>query len=172
MKDKIENAENSSSSKKFDVSDFFDPQKNTKLGDAGEFSVIERVTGTTLQNRVRILGEVKKGLGFSAIHVLEDEYRSTKKEISMALGITQSTMTRRKKEGRLHPDESDRAVRFARIKDLTLAMMQGEDDAAVKWLHKPLDILMGESPMEHCTTELGAKDVENLIGRIRHGVFS
>lgn len=40
-----------------------------------------------------------------------------------------STLNRRKLEGRLHTDESDRVVRFA-----ALQLMQGDDEAAVNWL--------------------------------------
>jgi putative toxin-antitoxin system antitoxin component (TIGR02293 family) len=97
---------------------------------------------------------------------------TSQKEIAQVLSIPPSTLQRRKKSGQLQTDESDRVVRLASLKDATVAMMQGDDEAAVAWLRTPLDILGGESPLEHASTELGARDVEDLIGRLRHGVFS
>ena len=63
-------------------------------------------------------------------------------------------------------------IRLARLKDLALTLMNGDDAAAISWLRTPLEILGGETPLEHASTEMGARDVEDLIGRLRHGVFS
>ena len=115
---------------------------------------------------------IKKGLKFATIARLGKALDISQKEVAQLLSITPSTLNRRKKEGQLHPDESDRVVRFARLKDAALTLMRDDDQAAVAWLQTPLDILGGESPLDYATTELGARDVEDLIGRLRHGVFS
>ena len=130
------------------------------------------VTGVRSGNRAKMLAKIKSGLAFSSVEKLERALHANRKEIASVLSIPTSTLTRRKKEGRLKTDESDRVVRLAQLKDATVAMMQGDDDAAISWLRTPLDILCGESPLQHARTELGARDVEDLIGRIRHGVFS
>jgi putative toxin-antitoxin system antitoxin component (TIGR02293 family) len=134
--------------------------------------LVQRVTGVRSGSREKILSCIKKGLKYSAITQLEAALHTSQKEIAQVLSIPPSTLQRRKKSGQLQTDESDRVVRLARLKDAATAMMQGEDEAAVAWLHTPLDILGGESPLEHSSTELGARDVEDLIGRLRHGVFS
>ena len=131
-----------------------------------------KVTGVPSGDRPTMLANIRKGLSYRAIEDLEVAYGASRKELATVLSIPSSTMTRRKKEGRLHVDESDRVARFARIKDAAVEMMQGDDDAAISWLHTPLEILGNESPMMHASTEMGARDVEDLIGRIRHGVFS
>jgi len=59
-----------------------------------------------------------------------------------------------------------------RIQKLALALMMGDHEAAAKWLQTPLAILNNQSPLEHASTEQGAKDVKVLINRLRHGVFS
>ena len=88
------------------------------------------------------------------------------------MAIPISTLSRRQKTGRLLVDESDRVARLAQIKDAVLAMMQGDDDAAITWLRTPQKLLNNETPLDHASTEMGSRDVEDLIGRIRHGVFS
>ena len=134
--------------------------------------LVQRVTGIRSGSREKILTRIKKGLKYTAITQLEEALHTSQKEIAQVLSIPLSTLQRRKKAGQLQTDESDRVVRLARLKDTAVAMMRGDDDAAVAWLHTPLDILGGESPLEHASTELGARDVEDLIGRLRHGVFS
>ena len=68
--------------------------------------------------------------------------------------------------------ESDRVIRFAKLFDQANILLQGDKNATLTWLKSPLEILSGESPLEHAQTELGTRDVEDLIGRIRHGIFS
>ncbi len=50
--------------------------------------------------------------------------------------------------------------------------MEGDEDAALRWLKTPLPILGGESPLAHARTEAGGREVELLMGRIEHGVYS
>jgi putative toxin-antitoxin system antitoxin component (TIGR02293 family) len=45
-------------------------------------------------------------------------------------------------------------------------------EAAQQWLKTPARALGFESPLHFAETEAGAREVENLLGRIEHGVFS
>lgn len=130
------------------------------------------VTGVREGTRTEILAKIRTGLSFIAIEVLEKALSATRKEMGSVLSIPTSTMTRRKQSGQLHVDESDRVVRIAQLFDAAVAMMQGDRKAAISWLRSPLSILDGESPLARSSTELGARDVEDLIGRIQYGVFS
>ena len=69
-------------------------------------------------------------------------------------------------------DESDRLLRAARVLDRAIALFDGDRKAALEWLGSPLRALGGESPLDVATTDLGARQVENLIGRLEHGVYS
>lgn len=134
--------------------------------------LVNTMAGGRLGSRAEMLANIKQGLKFSTISQLEAAFGASQKEVAKVLSITPATLTRRKKEGRLHADESDRVIRLARLKDLALTLMNGDDAAAISWLRTPLEILGGETPLEHASTEMGARDVEDLIGRLRHGVFS
>lgn len=48
----------------------------------------------------------------------------------------------------------------------------GDEEAARRWLHRPQRGLGGRIPVDMIETEAGAKEVENLLGRIEHGVYS
>lgn len=151
---------------------FIDVVDKGRSNGRNEKYVVARVTGVTSGSRAEMRLNVMKGFDFSAIAQLEAEFGASQKEIAQALSIPLSTLTRRKKEGFLHPDESDRVLRFATLKEAALTLMCGDERAAIDWLRTPLDIFGGESPLEYASTELGARDVEDLIGRLRYGVFS
>ncbi len=51
-------------------------------------------------------------------------------------------------------------------------MMQQDSVRAKIWFETKMDVFGGETPMQHAKTEKGAREVEDLIGRIRNGVFS
>lgn len=51
-------------------------------------------------------------------------------------------------------------------------LMRGDEEAACRWLGEAHELIEGESPLERASTEVGGREVEQLIGRLRHGTFS
>jgi putative toxin-antitoxin system antitoxin component (TIGR02293 family) len=72
----------------------------------------------------------------------------------------------------LKPDESERVDRIERIYRLAIELFEGDKTEAVKWLKEPNRGLANRPPLDFSRTEIGAREVENLIGRLEHGVFS
>jgi putative toxin-antitoxin system antitoxin component (TIGR02293 family) len=66
---------------------------------------------------------------------------------------------------------SDRLYRVAYILALATEVFEDED-AARKWLHAPQYDLAKRIPLEVIQTEAGAREVENLLQRIEHGVMA
>lgn len=87
------------------------------------------------------------------------------------LGISKATLHRRKAAGRLDPSESDRVVRFARLTGKAIDILESLQSAR-SWLTSPQFGLGGAIPLEYAETEVGAREVEDLLGRIEYGVFS
>lgn len=50
-------------------------------------------------------------------------------------------------------------------------LMRGDAIAAKSWLSEPAEGLNGKSPIQYATTVDKAREVLELIGRIKHGVF-
>ena len=65
--------------------------------------------------------------------------------------------------------ESDRVVRYAELLYRAVGFL-GDSDAAARWLEIPSAALDGETPLDHATTEFGARNVLRLIGRLEHGI--
>ena len=70
------------------------------------------------------------------------------------------------------PAESDRLARVARLEAMAGELMNGDGAAARRWLQEPHALFEGTSPLERASTEVGGREVVELIGRLRHGVFS
>ncbi|MGV3772845.1 MAG: antitoxin Xre/MbcA/ParS toxin-binding domain-containing protein, partial [Verrucomicrobiales bacterium] len=71
----------------------------------------------------------------------------------------------------LDREESDRVVRFARLFGLAVQVMESTE-AARAWLNSPQYGLGGATPLDYAETEWGAREVEELLGRIEYGVYS
>ncbi len=74
--------------------------------------------------------------------------------------------------GRLAPDESERLLRVSMLFEKAVDLFDGDVAEATRWLRSPQRGLGGPSPLEFARTEVGAREVENLIGRLEHGVIS
>ncbi len=94
------------------------------------------------------------------------------REQSAIFGLSAATLTRKAgARTRLRPEPSDRVFRVA----ATLALAQDvlEDrDRAVSWLREPNRELHGERPLDLLDTEVGAREVERVLMRLEHGIYS
>ena len=119
-----------------------------------------------------ILTLVRHGLPFAALERLVRALGVSQKEIAIVIGIPATTLGRRRKSGRLTPTESDHVVRVARLVAMARSLMADDTEAAGRWLTTPHRLFGDETPLRRASTETGGREVEQLIGQLRHGVFS
>ncbi len=93
------------------------------------------------------------------------------RELASALDLSPRSLQRRRHSGRLAPLESDRLYRLARIFALAQETL-GDRERAVHWLRTPIRALGGIAPLAALDTEPGARQVENVLGRIAYGGIS
>lgn len=122
----------------------------------------------TTSNLIKV---VQVGLPVKELTDLQVTLAVPMKSLVPMLGISQATLNRRKAKGKLGPLESDRIVRFARLMGRAVEVMDSEENAR-KWLTSPQFGLGGAVPLKYAETEVGAREVENLLGRIDYGVYS
>lgn len=127
--------------------------------------------GLTADSTPGLLRELHRGLPFRSLEFLSSESGIPIREISPLVGIPPRTLARRKVSGRLAPAESERLLRISRVFELAVALFNGSIADAVAWLRAPRRTLAGYSPLAYSATELGAREVENLIGQLEQGVF-
>ena len=118
-----------------------------------------------------ILARIRRGLPMAEFETLRDMFGISAEELAKHLAMSRSTLVRRRKTERLDPLESDRLVRFARLFARAREVL-GDSTAARDWLRMPARALGFATPLEFAETEAGGREVENLLGRIEHGVFT
>ena len=112
---------------------------------------------------------IREGLPAEAFDWLKEKLGLTAEELAETLHVSRRTMSRRKKEGRLKPDESERALRLIRLYRRAAEVLGGAEEAS-GWLQEPNFALGDETPLEFADTEPGARRVERLLGQIEHGI--
>jgi putative toxin-antitoxin system antitoxin component (TIGR02293 family) len=115
---------------------------------------------------------VDGGLRVDAFESLAGYANITRSDLARAANIPLRTVQRREaSEGRkFELDESDRLARVARLYAMAEDVL-GSRDAAQRWMKTPNRALDGVRPLDELETEVAARDVEDMLGRIRYGVF-
>lgn len=131
----------------------------------------EAVLGRRLEREVDLQSAIREGFPQKVVEGLMEGADLTIKELAAALDLSSRSLQRRRSEGRLARHESDRIYRLARIVALAKASLGGRD-AATRWLKRPNRALGGQAPLAVIDTELGARIVENVLGRIAFGGVS
>lgn len=119
-----------------------------------------------------LVSRLESGLPLAAFERLRQNLGVTAGELSSVVGIPPRTFARRKARGRLTRDESDRLVRISRVFARAVDLYDGDAGRAAAWLKAPIVALGGRHPFDLLATEVGARDVETILGRLEHGVFS
>jgi putative toxin-antitoxin system antitoxin component (TIGR02293 family) len=143
--------------------------RNLTEGPGGEHVYVSLLGLRTFET-AELHSKLEAGLSYEAMERLRRVMDLPLTRISKLLRIPPRTLARRKEAKRLQPDESDRLVRLSRLVGLTLQLFEGDLLGARTWLTNPHPALAGEVPVDFGTTGVGAREVENLIGRLEHGI--
>lgn len=137
--------------------------------------IVETLGGRALRPRPRSLEALKerlrKGLPYASLVAVAKRYALSQDEVVIVLALPPRTLARRKEEQRLHADESDRLFRLSRVAALAEEVLGGREKATA-WLHQPNRALGNRPPLQQLDTDLGARQIEDLLLRIAHGVYS
>jgi putative toxin-antitoxin system antitoxin component (TIGR02293 family) len=113
---------------------------------------------------------IRKGLPYSELEHLRTELDEPMEVLARQLSISRSTLQRRKTERRLLPEESDRVMRFWRILRHATQVF-GTTDRARQWLKYPQRGIGHAIPLEYARSEIGAREVDDMLGRIDYSVY-
>jgi len=120
---------------------------------------------------IALIGLVRAGLPYQSLEAIASRYGISSSELLRILRLPPRTLARRKKAGLLSADESDRLARLGRIGGLAEEVL-GNPARAGRWLREPNPALGDTPPLRWLDTDVGAKEVEQLLSRIAHGVYS
>jgi putative toxin-antitoxin system antitoxin component (TIGR02293 family) len=140
----------------------------------GQIVAFDKTAGSAVassKGAAAAIHAVQKGLPFREAEKLQRSLGVSLDELGAILKIARATLHRRKADGRLDPQESDRVMRFVRLFDRASVVLESADNARA-WFFAPQRGLGGEKPVDFAQTELGAREVEDLLERIDHTVYS
>jgi putative toxin-antitoxin system antitoxin component (TIGR02293 family) len=116
---------------------------------------------------------VRAGLPAEALEHLLRELRPWVGAQAAVLRVVGSERTLQRKRGgggALSAAESDRLARLARIL-VRAEQALGDDEKARRWLTRENRALGGAQPLALLDSDAGAEAVEQVLGRIEHGVY-
>jgi putative toxin-antitoxin system antitoxin component (TIGR02293 family) len=115
--------------------------------------------------------QIHAGLSFRAVQNLQKALDVPMEKVASVLGMSRATLHRRKIQGKIDKEESEKLVRYQRLLKKAEGVF-GDAKAAREWLTNNQAGLGNAVPLEFAKTEIGAREVENLLGRIEYGVYS
>jgi len=131
----------------------------------------KRALGRALSNDRDLRDAIREGFRPAVVDEVMRASGLTLKELAIALDLSPRSLQRRRGSGRLARHESDRLYRLARIVAIANDFL-GDRERALRWLKRPNRALGGIAPVAAIDTELGARQVENILGRIAYGGIS
>jgi putative toxin-antitoxin system antitoxin component (TIGR02293 family) len=120
---------------------------------------------------LEILTQVRNGLPAAMFEQVASTLGLSTSALAAKLGIARRTVTRKRGNGApLSSETSEKLLRVARVRNLGRTLFT-TDEAVSEWLSKPDASLGNMAPLDLLDTDLGAREVENLLRALAYGHF-
>jgi putative toxin-antitoxin system antitoxin component (TIGR02293 family) len=120
---------------------------------------------------LEILAQVRNGLPAAMFEQVASTLGLSASTLAAKLGIARRTVTRKRGNGApLSSETSEKLLRVARVRNLGRTLFT-TDEAVSEWLSKPDASLGNMAPLDLLDTDLGAREVENLLRALAYGHF-
>lgn len=114
---------------------------------------------------------VKEGISKKALELLKDKARLDYNQLARALNVSRQTLTNKKSSNKFNPDVSNAILALADTYSYGYDVFQ-DTERFNRWMFTENSALGGKIPFEILNTYYGRLSVNNIIGRIEHGIFS
>ena len=118
-----------------------------------------------------MVAAVRQGLPYASLLSLARELGLDLGDVGAVVGIPARTLARRKHQRALSPIESDRLYRLAYVSHVASATLGGVQPAR-RWLGRANRSLGGATPISLLDTDVGCRQVEDVLTRLNHGVYA
>ena len=115
--------------------------------------------------------DVERGVPVSALEEFAAHSGFALKDLLEVVIPARTLKHRRQRQEPLNLDESDRLARVARVYALAVRVF-GNPDKARRWLSKPKIRFNGQAPLSMLRTDLGGRQVEEMLIQIDEGMFA
>jgi putative toxin-antitoxin system antitoxin component (TIGR02293 family) len=138
----------------------------------------------SIHNRPLFIAEMKKthahdliskGLpGAWLVDLVEKSDVISTDDLLPALGISMRTYQRKKapeqRDEPLTAEQGEKLWKYVEILERATALLGGKAEAET-WLSTPATALDGRAPLELLSTQVGAEEVDRLLGRLEYGLY-
>ena len=128
-----------------------------------------KVVGRGVRSPQNLAERVREGLPFAALAAVMEQYGISRDALCDILHLSRRNFLRRKEQKRLAPDESDRLYRLARVLAHANRVFEDPEESA-DWIHAPNTSLGKQQPLTLLDTDIGVQQVDQVLGRIEHGI--
>lgn len=122
-------------------------------------------------NPLYLIVRSREGLDSSEADRIAALLGVTDKEMARLLNQSVATFHRRAKSGLLDAATSERLLMLGRLAGHGEVVFQ-DSGKFTRWLRRPLRVLADRDPLDLLDSPTGVLLVEDILGRIEHGVFS
>jgi len=120
---------------------------------------------------LEVLPQVRNGLPAAMFGEVAAKLGLSTGALAAKLGIARRTVTRKQGNGApLSSETSEKLLRVARVRNLGRTLFT-TDEAVSNWLSKPDASLGDTAPFDLLDTDLGAREVEDLLRALANGHF-
>ncbi|MFD2787348.1 type II RES/Xre toxin-antitoxin system antitoxin [Hymenobacter rubripertinctus] len=125
-----------------------------------------------VRNEMDLLAVAIKGISVQAVRALQRHLGFSNREMSVVLGVSESTLTRREQTHKpLTLDEGEKAIQLSAVLAKGMDVFEEEADFHF-WLNSPIPALGSQKPKDLLHSVIGRAQVQDVLGRIEHGHFS
>ena len=132
---------------------------------------VETVAELNALPQAELIEAIVHGLPATLARELAQKMEVSLQDMSGLLRLNPRTFHRRMEEGTLSLSESERLWELARVFSRAVQVLESVA-GAIQWFKNPVQALGWATPLAYARTSVGLRELENILGRIEHGVYS
>ena len=118
-----------------------------------------------------LIDAITNGLPASLAREWAGKLEITMEDMAGLLRVNSRTFQRRLEAGLLTLSESERLWELSRLFYRAVTVLESEA-GAVHWFKNSIQALGGATPLMYARTAVGLRELDSILGRIEHGVYS
>jgi putative toxin-antitoxin system antitoxin component (TIGR02293 family) len=139
----------------------------------------EAISATKIENlahlgqlsREELIAALINGFPAQLARELADALGVTMVDMAGLLRMNPRTLQRRLDDGSLELGESERLWELYRLFARAEKVLESRE-GAIHWFKNPIQALGWATPLAYARTSVGLRELDNILGRIEHGVYS
>ena len=120
---------------------------------------------------LKVIRHAREGIKVGYLLQLSDLMGLTQVEICKILHISLRTLQRYELDFTLDSDASSKVIQLAMLQRRGIEVF-GDTGGFNQWLKAPMSSLEGKAPLDYLDTPFGFQLINQILGRIEHGVFA